>query len=61
MKTFATAAILAVAFAVGGATANAQTTAGQSTPVIERDSTAHNLGPCRLSPCPRKPASDKRG
>ena len=57
MKTIVTAAILAVGFAVGGATANAQTNGDQPTSVIEHHSTAHNIGPCGLSPCPRKPAT----
>ena len=56
MKTIATAAILAVGFAVGGATANAQTIGDQPASVIKHHSTAHSIGPCGPNPCPKKPA-----
>ena len=59
MKTIVTAAILAVGSDVGGASANAQTISDQPTSVIDHHSTAHSIGPCGLSPCPKKPMAHK--
>lgn len=58
MKTRFTVALLAVGFTLSGAgiaAADPPSVGFDPGAVIEHHSTAHNIGPCGLSPCPPKP------
>ena len=58
MKALVSAAPLAVGLSLAGvgiAAADAPSVGTDPNAVIEHHSTAHNIGPCGLSPCPPKP------